>query len=148
MRLVLTQDVDKLGKRGEVVTVARGFGRNYLLPRGMARDATPGNVKQVELEQKRHTKQEAKDKASAEQVARELVKVSLTLARKVGEHDHLYGSVTSQDVADALAAHGFELDKRKIELGEPIKALGSFGIPIRLHRDVLAHVNVSVVKED
>lgn len=148
MRLVLTQDVDKLGKRGEVVTVARGFGRNYLLPRGLARDASPGNVKQVGLELKRREKQEARDKQSAEQVARELVKVSLTLARKVGEQDHLYGSVTSQDVAEALAAHGFEVDKRKIELTEPIKALGSFGIPVRLHRDVLAHVNVSVVKEE
>lgn len=148
MRLVLTQDVDKVGKRGDVVNVARGFGRNFLLPRGFAQDATPGNIKQVELAGKRHAKQDAKDKANAEQIARELVKVSVTVARKVGENEHLYGSVTSGDIAESLAAQGFEVDKRKIELPEPIKSLGTFGIPVRLYRDVLAHVNVSVVKEE
>lgn len=147
MQLVLTQDVDKLGKRGDVVDVAAGYGRNFLLPRQLALHATPGNLKQVEHAKVRWVKKEAKDKADAETLARELTRLAVTVARKVGENDHLYGSVTSQDIAEALAAKGFELDKRKLELAEPIKALGDYDVPVRLHREVLAQVKVHVVKE-
>ncbi|MFN7975042.1 MAG: 50S ribosomal protein L9 [Acidobacteriota bacterium] len=147
MRLVLTQDVDKLGKRGDVVNVAAGFGRNYLLPKNLALDASPGNVKQVELERARAAKKDARDKAAAEIVARDLTRLSISIPRKVGENDHLYGSVTAMDIAESLGKEGYEVDKRKVELGEPIKELGVFDVPVRLHRDVLAHIKVWVVKE-
>lgn len=147
MRLVLTQDVDKLGRRGDVVNVAAGFGRNFLLPKKLALDASAGNVKQVEIDRARYAKKEAKDKAASEIVARDLTAVSLSIARKVGENDHLYGSVTAQDIGEALSREGFEVDKRKIEIGEPIKELGVFDVPVRLHREVLAHIKVWVVKE-
>lgn len=148
MRLVLTQDVDNLGKRGDIVDVARGYGRNYLLPRRLACDATPGNVKQVEIEKVRWAKKEAQHKVAAEQIARDLARLQISIARKAGENDQLFGSVTSQDVAESLVREGFEFDKRKIELDEPLKQLGVFDVPIRLHREVLAHVKVFVVKEE
>ena len=148
MRLILTQDVDKLGHRGDVVKVAPGYGRNYLLPHGMALLATDGNLKQVELEKKRWAKQEAKEKEAAEVQAQELVKATVTVARKVGDNDHLFGSVTSADIAEGLAEHGFTVDKRKIGLDEPVKELGEFEIPIRLHREVVAQIKLNVVREE
>lgn len=148
MRLVLTQDIENLGKRGEIVEVARGYGRNYLLPRKMAREATPGNIKQVEIEKARWAKREAKEKEAAEAQAQQLTKLSLTIARKVGENDTLYGSVTNGDVAEAIEAQGFEIDKRKVEMAEPIKTIGEFDVPIHLFRDVVAQVKVNVVAEE
>jgi large subunit ribosomal protein L9 len=147
MKLVLRQDVDKLGKRGEVVKVADGYGRNFLLPKQLALEATPGNLKRVEREHRGVEVKRVRERQEAEDLARRLAAVSCTVARKVGENDALYGSVTNADIAAFLEKEGFGLDKRKIVLEEPLKALGIYTVPVRLHPEVTAEIKVWVVKE-
>jgi len=147
IEVILKQDVEHLGHRGEVVKVAPGYARNYLLPRKLALAVTEGNRRQIEHEKKMAAVHEAQERASAEGVAQRLAQATVVIARKVGETETLYGSVTSADVADALAAQGLEIDRRKIQLPEPIKHLGEHAVPVRLHRDVVAQVQVHVVKE-
>ncbi|PWT89972.1 MAG: 50S ribosomal protein L9 [Acidobacteria bacterium] len=146
MKLILLEDVDKLGKRGAVVTVKDGYGRNFLLPRKLATHATEGNMKQVAVENKKVELKEAKDEKDASVVKSEIENISLTIPVKAGESDVLFGSVTSSDVAAALEKKGVTVDKRRIEL-EPIKRLGEYQVPIKLHKNVTAEIKVSVIKE-
>jgi len=145
--VLLREDVDNLGVRGEIVRVKAGYARNYLLPRKLAVEATAGNVKQIEGERKALAKREAHDRASAEAQAEQLRTLSLTFERKVGEHGMLYGSVTSMDIAEALRAKGYEVDRRRIQLREPIKETGDFTVNMRLHRDVTVELPVKVTAE-
>ena len=147
MQIVLKEDIDKLGRRGEIVKVADGYARNYLLPLGKALPATDGNLKVIEREKRRYVVRLTKEKEENEALARRIQALSLTLVRKVGESDVLYGSVTSGDVAEALSKEGIVVDKRRIQLPDPIKSLGIYTIPIRLHPEVTAEVKVWVVKE-
>ncbi len=147
MEVILREHVDNLGRRGEVVKVADGYARNYLLPRKLALLATEGNKKQIERERAKFEAKEAEEKQGAEAIAQRMANVEVVLARKVGETEALYGSVTSADIADALTAKGFDIEKRKLQLVEPIKKVGEFDIPIKLHRDVTTHVKVKVVPE-
>ncbi len=147
MEVILREDIEKLGTRGEVVKVAPGYARNFLLPKRLAVEATASNKKIVEQERQAHLRKEAKLVGEAEDLSKLLTGVSVTIAQKAGENDQLFGSVTSKDVADALAAQNFTIDRRKIQLEEPIKQLGEFKVPVRLHRDVTAEVTVLVVKE-
>ena len=147
MEVILCADVPKLGHRGEVVTVAEGYARNYLLPRKMAVMASAGNKKVIEQEKAAAVRREVSDKAQAEQLAKMLADVTVVVARKAGEEDQLYGSVTSIDVAEALQAKGYSVDRRKIQLEDPIRTLGEFQVPLRLHRDVEAAVKLQVVRE-
>jgi large subunit ribosomal protein L9 len=147
MEVILREHVDNLGRRGEVVKVADGYARNYLLPRKLALLATEGNKKQIEREREKFDAHELEEKKIAEAVAERLATVELEIARKVGETEALYGSVTSGDVVEALHARGFDIDKRKLVLQEPIKKLGDFTIPVKLHRDVTTNVKVRVIAE-
>lgn len=147
MRLILRQDVPHLGKRGETVRVAPGYGRNYLVPQGLAYDYNDNNLKRVEKERKLLEVKLLKEKAEAEDLARRIGGVSCTIVRKVGENDALYGSVTTADVAESLEKEGFVIDKRKVLLDEPLKALGIYTVPIKLHPEVNAELKVWVVKE-
>ena len=147
MRIVLREDVEKLGRRGEIVDVAAGYARNFLLPKGKALHATDGNLKRVEQERRKFAVRLAKEKEDAAAMARRLAGISCTIVRKVGENDHLYGSVTPADIAEYLAKEGVELDKRRILLDEPIKALGIYTIPVKLHPEVSGEIRVWVVKE-
>lgn len=147
MRIVLTEDIDKLGRRGEVVKVADGYARNFLLPKGKALLATDGNLKTIERQKRRYQVRVAKEKEEMEALARRIGGVSCTLVRKVGEHDVLYGSVTAADIAEYLGREGIVVDKRRIQIGEPIKSLGIYSVPIKLHPEVRAEVKVWVVKE-
>ena len=148
MELLLKEDVDNLGVRGELVKVKPGYGRNFLLPRGLAVQATPGNKKQIEMQRRTLLKKEAAERDTATQQADLIKEVTLEFARKVGEHGILYGSVTSMDIAEALNAKGYEFDRRRIQLKEPIKETGEFDVPIKLHREVTASLKVVVRKED
>ena len=145
--VLLREDVDNLGVRGEIVRVKAGYARNYLLPRKLAVQATAGNVKQIEGERKALLKREAHDRATAEAQAEQLRTLSLIFERKVGEHGILYGSVTSMDIAEALRAKGYEVDRRRIQLREPIKETGDFTVNMRLHRDVTVELPVKVTAE-
>jgi large subunit ribosomal protein L9 len=147
MRIVLREDIEKLGRRGEVLDVAAGFARNFLLPKGKALPATDGNLKRVEQERRRYVVRQAKEKEEAAVVARRIAGISCTIVRKVGENDQLYGSVTAADIAEFLLKDGVEIDKRRILLEEPIKALGIYTVPVKLHADVTGEVRVWVVKE-
>ena len=147
MQIVLKEDIDKLGRRGEIVKVADGYARNYLLPLGKALPATAGNLKVIEREKRRYVVRLTKEKEENQTLAARIQALSLTLVRKVGESDVLYGSVTSGDVAESLSKEGIVVDKRRIQLSEPIKSLGIYTIPIRLHPEVTAEVKVWVVKE-
>ena len=147
MEVILREHVDNLGRRGEIVKVADGYARNYLLPRKLALLATEGNKKQIERERAKFEVHEAEERTGAEALAGRMANVEVEIARKVGETEALYGSVTTSDVAEVLASKGFELDRRKIQLHEPIKKLGEFDVPIRLHRDVTVHVKIKVVAE-
>lgn len=148
MQIILQEDVEKLGNRGEVVSVAEGFARNFLLPRKLALEATPGNMKRLEKMRAAFAKKEASEKGDAQKLAELLAAVTLTLARKTGENDQLFGSVTAADISEALAAQGFTVDKRKFQLAEPIKSVGEHQVPVKLHREVLANVAVTVKKEE
>jgi len=147
MEVILREHVDKLGRRGDVVKVAAGYARNYLLPRKLALAVTESNKRQVERERVLGEARELEEKAQAEAFAARLGQVDIEIARRVGEHDTLYGSVTSADIAQALQAKGFDIDKRKIQLADPLKALGESAVPVKIHRDVTAHVKVRVVPE-
>ncbi len=148
MELILRADVPKLGHRGDLVKVAAGYARNYLLPRKLAVAATAGNKKVVEQEKAAALRREAVERGQAEELGRQFQGLAITVTRKAGEGDHLYGSVTSMDVAEGLQARGFNVDRRKIHLEEPIKSLGEFEVPIRLHRDVTVTVKVTVAREE
>jgi large subunit ribosomal protein L9 len=147
MKVILKQDVEKLGKIGDIVKVAPGYGRNYLVPRKFAVEATPGNIKVVEIEKVSKAKRDHRDKAAAALLAQEIVKLTVTIRRKTGEEGSLYGSVTAMDIADFLIAHKIDIDKRKIQLEDPIKAVGEYQVSIRLHRDVTVPVKVIVEPE-
>ena len=147
MEVILREHVDNLGRRGEVVKVADGYARNYLLPRKLALPATDGSKKQIERERAKFDAKEAEERKAAEAVSERLANCEITIRRKVGETEALYGSVTSGDIAEALAAKGFTVDRRKVQLADPIKKLGDFEVPIKLHRDVVAPVKVKVAAE-
>ncbi len=147
MKVILREDITSLGKSGEIVTVKDGYGRNYLLPRKLAVLANEQNVRQVEHDRKVIEARQAKLKGAAEEAAKKLSGVEVKIQRKVGEQDKLYGSVTALDVAEALAAKGQKVDRRHIHLPEPIKAIGSYEVEIRLHHDVTAKVKVEVAAE-
>jgi len=147
MRIVLRTDIEKVGRRGEVVRVANGYARNYLLPKRLALEATPGNLKRIEQERRVREVHETKEKQDADALAARIAQLSCTLVRKVGENEVLYGSVTNADIAELLEKEGFVVDKRKIQLDEPIKALGIYEVPVRLHAEVTASLKVWVVKE-
>jgi large subunit ribosomal protein L9 len=147
MKVILTADLPHVGTAGQVVEVANGFGRNYLLPRGFAVLATPGNERSLAQRQKARLAREAKNKADAEALAAQLQALSLSIAKKTGEGERLYGSVTSMDIADLLKARGISLDRRRIVLDTPLKTLGTHRVPIRLHPEVVAEVEVAVTKE-
>jgi large subunit ribosomal protein L9 len=148
MKLILQEDVEKLGTRGEVVDVADGYARNFLVPRKLGLEATPGNMKRLDKMRATFAKKEATEKGDAQRLAELLAGVSLTFTRKTGENDHLFGSVTSGDISDALEAQGFNIEKRKIVLAEPIKVVGDHEVPVKLHREVTASVKVAVKKEE
>src|SRR5450631_700519 len=145
MEVILRDHVEHLGKRGEVVKVADGYARNYLLPRKLALLATEGNKQQVERERGKFELKENEEKGVAEALAARIAGAEISIARKVGETQALYGSVTTSDIGEALAAKGFELDRRKIHLAEPIKHLGEFDVPIKLRHDVSVTIKVKVV---
>ncbi len=147
MEVILRDHVENVGRRGEVVKVADGYARNYLLPRKLALVATPGNLKQVERERVKLDAKEAEEKVAAEAIAAKMSGVEVVIARRVGETEALYGSVTSADIAEALGLRGFEVDRRRLGLREPIKKLGSHTVPLRLHREVTVDVAVKVVAE-
>ena len=147
MEVILREHVDNLGERGEIVKVADGYARNYLLPRKLALPATDGNRKHVERERKIMEMREAEEKSGAEAIASRLATVDISIARRVGDTEQLYGSVTSADIVDYLKAKGFEVDRRKLILPEPIKAIGEYDVPLKLHREVTLPLKVKVVKE-
>ena len=147
MEVILRDHVENVGKRGEVVKVADGYARNYLLPRKLALVATTGNLKQVERERVKLDAREAEEKSAAEAVAARLASIDVVISRRVGETEALYGSVTSADIAEALTAKGFDIDKRRIGLREPIKKLGEQTVPVKLHREVVVQLPVKVVAE-
>ncbi len=147
MEVILREHVDHLGRRGDLVKVADGYARNYLLPRKMALLATEGNKKQIERERVKFDMKELEDQKIAQAVAERMAGVEIEIARKVGETEALYGSVTSGDITEALAARGFELDRRKLQLPEPIKKLGDYTVPVKLHRDVTTNLKVRVVAD-
>jgi large subunit ribosomal protein L9 len=148
MQIILQEDVEKLGNRGEVVEVAEGYARNFLLPRKLALEASAGNMKRLEKMRAAFAKKEAVEKGDAQKLADMLTGVSLALTRKSGENDQLFGSVTNADISEALAAQGYTIDKRKITLADPIKTIGEFEIPVKLHREVAATVKLTVKKEE
>ena len=147
MEVILKDHVENLGRRGDIVKVAEGYARNYLLPRKLALVVNEGSKRQVERERKNAEARELEEKTQAEAYAKRLGEADISIARKVGENDAMYGSVTSADVAHALAAKGFEIDKRKITMPDPFKSIGEFKVPVKVHRDVTAEVTVKVVKE-
>jgi len=148
MEVILREDIDKLGSRGEVIKVAAGYARNFLLPKKLAVAATPSNKKIVEQERQAHLRKEAKAQGEAQELATLMTGVTVTIIQKAGENDQLFGSVTSKDVADALVAKGYTIDRRKIQLDEPIKQLGEFKVPVKLHKEVTAEITVVVAKEE
>jgi large subunit ribosomal protein L9 len=144
MEVILRDHVENLGRRGDVVKVADGYARNYLLPRKLALPATPGNMKVVERQRKIADTADAEERSGADALAARLAQAECVLSRRVGEHQTLYGSVTAADIAESLGNQGFEIDKRKIQLAEPLKQIGEFTVPVKLHRDVVAQVRVRV----
>jgi large subunit ribosomal protein L9 len=147
MEVILKEDVAKLGSRGDMVRVAEGYGRNFLLPHRLAIEATSGNKKVIEQMRAASVRRSAKEKAQAEELSKQFDGVSLSFQRRSGEHDQLFGSVTSGDLADALTKKGFNIDRRKIQLHEPLKTVGDFTVPVKLHKDVTAHLKVVIEKE-
>ena len=148
MEIILREDVEKLGSRGDVVKVASGYARNFLLPKKLAVAATDANKKIVEQEKQAHLRREAKQVGEAQDLAKLMGSVTVSIARKAGENDQLFGSVTAADIADALAAQKYTVERRKIVLDEPIRTLGEHKVTIRLHREVPAEITVNVTKEE
>ena len=147
MEVILKEDVAKLGSRGDVVKVAEGFGRNYLLPRKLAIEASAGNKAVIEQMKAASVRRSAKEKAQAEELAKQFEGLSIAFRRKAGEHDQLFGSVTSSDIGDALEKKGLNVDRRKVQLHEPLRTVGEFTIPVKLHKEVTAYLKVSIEKE-
>jgi large subunit ribosomal protein L9 len=145
MKVILTDEIRGLGTRGDVVTVKDGYARNYLIPKNLAREATAGNLKSIEQERKKWALMSQQEKDVAQKAAASVQGVKVTIGKRVGEHGNLFGSVTANDIADALVARGIEVDKRRIELAHPIKTLGTHDVDVRLHREVSAHIKVEVV---
>jgi large subunit ribosomal protein L9 len=148
MQVILRQDIEKVGSRGEVVKVAPGYARNFLLPKKLAVAANESNKKIVEQERQSHLRKDAKEVGEAQDLSKLLNGVTVTIMQKAGENDQLFGSVTSKDVAEALVAKNYTIDRRKIQLDEPIRTLGEFKVAVRLHKDVTAEVTVIVKKEE
>jgi large subunit ribosomal protein L9 len=147
MEVILKEDVPKLGARGEVVKVAEGYGRNFLLPKKLAIEANAANKAVIEQMKAAAVRRSAKEKAQAEELSKQFDGLSVTFQRRAGEHDQLFGSVTSSDIADGLERKGFNIDRRKIQLHEPLKTLGEFSVPVKLHKDVTTHLKVVIEKE-
>jgi large subunit ribosomal protein L9 len=147
MEVILREHVDNLGNRGEIVKVANGYARNFLLPRKLALPVTEGNKRHVERERKIMETREAEEKGQAEAIASRLNAIDIAIARRTGDTDQLYGSVTSADIAEFLKGKGFEIDRRKLILPEPIKTVGQYTVPLKLHREVTVPLTVKVVKE-
>jgi large subunit ribosomal protein L9 len=147
MEVILKEDVPKLGTRGDVVKVAEGYGRNFLLPKKLAIEASKGNKAVIDQMKSAAVRRSAKEKAGAEELSKQFEGLSVSFQRRSGEHDQLFGSVTSGDIADAIEKKGFNVDRRKIQLHEPLKTLGEFMIPVKLHKDVTAHLKVVIEKE-
>jgi large subunit ribosomal protein L9 len=147
MEVILKEDVNALGSRGDVVKVAEGYGRNFLLPQKLALEATAANKAVIDQMKNAAVRRSAKEKGEAELLVKQLDAVALVFERRVGENDHLFGSVTSGDIAHQLEAKGFNIDRRKVQLEDPLKSLGDFLVPVRLHREVTAHVKVTVKPE-
>jgi large subunit ribosomal protein L9 len=148
MEVILKEDISNLGHRGDVVKVADGYGRNYLLPKKLALQATAANKAVITQMKASAVRRSAKEKTEAEALVGQLNNVALVFARKVGENDHLFGSVTSSDIAAQLEQKGFNIDRRKVQLDDPLKQLGEFHIPVKLHREVTAHIAVTVKGEE
>jgi large subunit ribosomal protein L9 len=148
MEVILREDIDKLGTRGQLVKVASGYARNFLLPKRLAVAATESNKKIVEQERQAHLRREAKVVGEAGDLAKLMTAVVVTISQKAGENGQLFGSVTSKDIAEGLEAQGYTIERRKIVLEEPIKSLGEFKVPLRLHREVTVEIAVNVVKEE
>ena len=147
LEVILREHVENLGKRGDVVKVAEGYARNFLLPRKLALAVTDNNKRQIERERAAAEARDAEEKVQAESLAQRISALEIEIARRVGENDTLYGSVTSADIAQALQAKGFEVEKKRIHLGEPLKALGETTVPVKVHREVTAQLKVKVVAE-
>jgi len=148
MEIILREDIDKLGHRGQVVKVAPGYARNFLLPKKLAVIATEGNKKIVEQERQAHLRREAKFQSEAQDLAKIMAPVEVTISQKAGENDQLFGSVTTADIAAALERQGYSIERKKIQLDEPIKTLGDFKVAVRLHREVSIDIPVHVVREE
>ncbi len=148
MRVILKQDVENLGRKGDVVDVAAGFGRNYLIPKRLALEVTSSNIKMIEIERQALKKKTEKEKLSSQELIQALNQKTLTFKRKAGEKDHIFGSVSATDIKEALQELGFEIDKKKIVLEEPIKRLGNYSVPVKVYYDENAEVKVEVVKEE
>jgi large subunit ribosomal protein L9 len=148
MEVILKEDVNKLGHRGDVVKVADGYGRNFLLPKKLAMEATAANKVVIEQMKQSAVRQSAREKSEAELLVKQLDQGELVFERKVGENDHLFGSVTSAEIAQQLEHKGFNIDRRKLQLEEPLRQLGEFHVPVKLHREVTAHIKVTVKAED
>jgi large subunit ribosomal protein L9 len=148
MEVILREDIDKLGTRGQVVKVAPGYARNFLLPKRLAVQATESNKKIVEQERQAHLRKEAKARGEAEDLGKLMSGVTVTISQKAGENDQLFGSVTSKDIADGLAAQNYTIERRKIQLADPIKQLGEYKVPVRLHKDVTVEITVIVAKDE
>lgn len=147
MKVILKQDVEKLGKTGDIVKVAPGYARNFLIPRHFATEATPGNIKIVEQEKKAQVRRDFREKESATMLANDIIKLTPVFKCKTGEEGSLYGSVTAIDIAEYLVAHKIDIDKRKIQLDDPIKTVGEYQVDIRLHREVTVPIKVIVESE-
>jgi len=147
MEVILREHIETLGRRGDIVKVAEGYARNYLLPRKLALPVTDNNKRQIERERKLAEARDMEEKGAAEAIAARLTQLEVEISRRVGEHETLYGSVTTADIAQALKDKGFEIDKRRIALAEPLKALGETTVPVKIHRDVTAQVKVKVVPQ-
>ena len=148
MKVILKEDVPNLGHKGDIVEVAPGYGRNYLIPKKIAIEVTPSNIKMIEIERKAILKRVEKEKMSAEEFARSLKDIKLTFQRKSGEKDVIFGSVTSIDIQKSLNDLGYNIDKRKILLEEPIKRLGNYTVPIKIYHDIVTEIKVEVIKEE
>jgi len=146
MEVILKEDVNKLGSRGDVVKVADGYGRNFLLPRKLAIEATSGNKAVIEQMKAAAVRRSAREKSDAEALSKQFDGLSVSFTRRSGEHDQLFGSVTSSDIGSELDKKGFNVDRRKIQLHEPLKTLGEFMIPVKLHKDVTTHLKVVIEK--
>lgn len=148
MKVILKQDVESVGRKGDILNVAPGYGRNYLIPRQLALEVTPSNLKMIEIERAALKKKVEAERTSFQGVIQKLNQVVLTFARKAGEKDHIFGSVSGADIKDALDKLGFEIDKKKIVLDEPLKRLGSFTVPVKVFHDDRAEIKVHIVKEE